>query len=214
MVGPDLQELVAPSALTSHSAKRAWCCARASFARPAYATSRIRKCLKRYAARPEIDERGSRRRSSRSEEVLQQRVDVVEVRREMVERAALEDPADDRGPLEQRLRGRRQVVDARRDERLQRVRDPIRVRRCPCRPRRACGSSPRRTAGSPRSARGPPSGGGRRLARAPATWPSSFSTSVSLSSSDSGSSSIAVDRTRPPPQPGLVSRSSGGRGRG
>ncbi len=44
---------------------------------------------------------------------------------------------------------------------------------------------------------------------APASWASNFSTRSSLSSSDSGSSSIEVERTRPPPQPGRCSRSSG-----
>ena len=48
-----------------------------------------------------------------------------------------------------------------------------------------------------------------RSPAAPASWLSSCSTSSALSSSDSGSSSIAVERTRPPPQPGRASRSSG-----
>ncbi len=79
-----------------------------------------------------------------------------------------------------------------------------------CRSRRACESSPRRTSGLP-SARSSTSREGAFIGSpdAPASWARSFSTSNSLSSSDSGSSSIAVERTRPPPQPGRCSRSSG-----
>ncbi len=51
--------------------------------------------------------------------------------------------------------------------------------------------------------------GGGISPEVPASWKTSFSTRSSLSSAESGSSSIAVERTRPPPQPGRVSRSSG-----
>ena len=127
------------------------------------------------------------------QQVVEQRVDVLEVGRQVVEGAAIEDPPDDRGTLEERLRGRRQMVDARRDERLQRVGNPIRP------PFPAPPSTSIRIVSSTKS--GLPSVRSSSLGRAggaspvtPANWPSSFSTSASLSSSDRGSSSIAVDR--------------------
>ena len=50
-------------------------------------------------------------------------------------------------------------------------------------------------------------GGGSPVA--PVSWLTSCSTSSALSSSESGSSWIDIDRTRPPPQLGLASSSSG-----
>ena len=97
--------------------------------------------------------------------------------------------------------GRGQPVDARGDQRLQRVGDPLACRRAGA--RRACAPSPRRRAGCPRSSRARPRC--RSAGRAAAV---SASTSSALSSGCSGSSSSVVARTRPPPQVGRTSRSS------
>ena len=59
------------------------------------------------------------------QEVVEQGLVLRDVGREVLERALPEDPPDDRAALEQRLRIGREVVDAGRDERLQRVRDTI-----------------------------------------------------------------------------------------
>ena len=60
------------------------------------------------------------------EEIVEQRVVIGDVRRQMLERPAPEDPPDDRPALEERLCVRRQTVDACGDEGLQRVRHTIR----------------------------------------------------------------------------------------
>ena len=59
------------------------------------------------------------------EQVVEQRLVVVDVGREVLERAAPEHPADDRAALQQRLRRGIEVVDASGDERLQRVRHAV-----------------------------------------------------------------------------------------
>ena len=60
------------------------------------------------------------------EQVVEQRVDVLDVGREVLERALPEHAPDDRCALEKRLPRRRQMVDARGDERLERVGDASR----------------------------------------------------------------------------------------
>ena len=59
------------------------------------------------------------------QEVVEQHVYVLEVGREVRDGALPEHPSDDRSALKQRLRGRGQVVDPRRDQRLQGVRDAV-----------------------------------------------------------------------------------------
>ena len=59
------------------------------------------------------------------DELLERALDVVHVRRQMLERAAHEEPAHGGSALDQRALRRRQPVDARRDERLERVGDPL-----------------------------------------------------------------------------------------
>ena len=161
----------------------------------------MRTCLKRYARSPVIDERLSRVMKSRRSRSSRtgSRSSTSGSRR--ADRALPEDPADHGGALEQPLLVSPQPVDAGRDHRLQRVRDPLRR----CRPRAASASSPRRRAGCPRSSRAAssarrPRARGRRAARraAPRSPPGA-----------SGSSSVAAARTRPPPQLGRMSSSSG-----
>ena len=59
------------------------------------------------------------------EQVVEQRFVLGDVGRQVLERAAPEDAPDDRSALEQRLRSGIEVVDARGDQRLQRVRHAI-----------------------------------------------------------------------------------------
>ena len=107
--------------------------------------------MKRYACSPRIDERSSRVTKSRSSRSSSVSLERLELRRELLERALPEDPADHRRALEQRFSLRRQPVDARGDQRLQRVGDAARCRRS--RSSSSIRTSPRRRAGCPRSSR-------------------------------------------------------------
>ena len=78
VVGADLQELLAARALCQPLRETGVVLRPRELARPEYATSRMRKCLKRYAGSPEID--GAARAAGLAEQqVVEQRIDVVEV---------------------------------------------------------------------------------------------------------------------------------------
>ncbi len=85
------------------------------------------RCLKRYARLARDRRPRLAQQELAQEQVVEERVDVLDVRGEMLDRALPEHPADDGRALEQGLPGRRQVVDAGRDQRLERVRDAIRA---------------------------------------------------------------------------------------
>ena len=120
---------------------------------------------------------------------------------EPVERAAPEDPADQRRALEHALLARVEPVDPGRDQ------TPARCRGCGRAPRPpgACGRSPRGRAGCPppARARAPAARAAPRPARA------ARRRARSLSCASSGASSIALARRMPPPQVGRVSSRSG-----
>ena len=59
------------------------------------------------------------------QQIVEQRLVPVDVRRQMLERAAPEDPSDDRASLKQRLRRGIEMVDAGGDQRLERVRNAV-----------------------------------------------------------------------------------------
>ncbi len=126
VVGPDLEQLLAGPLVQPLGEPRVELRrARPSSARRS-ATSRISMCLKRKALladdrRPRLGED-----EVAEQEVVEQRVD-VEVRRDVLDRAAPEDAADHGAAVEQRLLLRRQVVDAGGDQRLERVGDPRRA---------------------------------------------------------------------------------------
>jgi hypothetical protein len=80
-------------------------------------------CLKRNGSSPVIEDRGSGRRKSRLTSSSSARVDVLEVLRDGCERPSPEHPPDHRGVLEHELRGPRERIDARSDQRLDGVRD-------------------------------------------------------------------------------------------
>ena len=61
------------------------------------------------------------------EQLVDRVADVLDVRRELLDRPVPEGSPDHRRPLEQRLLGGREQVDPRGDERLERVRDPLDV---------------------------------------------------------------------------------------
>ena len=109
----------AASARTTRGAR-----ARVALLTPSYATSAMRMCLKRNARSPAIVERSSARTSSR----VDQRVDHrgrVELWSELFQRSVPEDAADHGRALEQLLLVRRQCVDPRGDQRVDRVGDDV-----------------------------------------------------------------------------------------
>ena len=155
VVGADLEQLVARALAAATRRSAAWCSARADFERPRVGDLADQDVLEAVRRSRRVMRRALLRTTkSRSSEVVERLLDVVSSGREVLERAEPEDAADHGRALQHRLRRRRQPVDARGDQRLQRCRGSARAGSPP--PRRASASSPRRRAGCPRSCRAAP----------------------------------------------------------